>query len=121
MQGWLRDGTVPPRQPRVEVEPGPAPRVRRDELGNAVGGIRLPELAAPVREYRGMAMGSGRPPLFGASKRLDDDVVRALYPTRAAYLRRWNEAVDALVASGAVRSEDAPRLKARGEAVELPL
>jgi hypothetical protein len=103
------------------VDPGPAPRVRRDELGNAIGGIRLPELAVPTREYRGMAMGSGRPPLFGASKPFDDDVVRALYPSRAAYLQRWNDAVDAIVESGAIRFEDTARLKARGEAVELPL
>jgi hypothetical protein len=121
MQGWLLDGRVPPHQPRVEVDPGPAPRVRRDGLGNAIGGIRLPELAVPTREYRGMAMGSGRPPLFGASKPFDDDVVRALYPSRAAYLQRWNDAVDAIVESGAIRFEDTARLKARGEAVELPL
>ena len=33
-----------------------------------VGGIRLPELAAPLREYRGIAFGTGRPPLMGSSR-----------------------------------------------------
>jgi hypothetical protein len=121
MHGWLADGVAPPSQPRVEVVAGPAPKVRRDEWGNAVGGIRLPEMAAPVREHRGMAIGAGWPPLFGASRPFSAEVVRRLYPTRQAYLDRWNEAVDALVGSGAVRPDDADLLHRRGETVELPL
>jgi hypothetical protein len=120
MQRWLADGVAPPSQPRVEVEPGATARVRRDELGNAVGGIRLPEIAAPLREFRGMAIGTGRAPLFGASRPFTDEVVRALYPSRRGYLGRWNDAVDELVVSGAIRPEDERVLKDRGEALELP-
>ncbi|MGE3833723.1 MAG: alpha/beta hydrolase domain-containing protein [Acidimicrobiia bacterium] len=120
IHGWVAGGPPAPAQPRVEVDPGPAPRVRRDELGNAVGGIRLPELEAPVREYRGMAIGTGRPPLFGASRPLADDVIRRLYPTRRDYLERWGAAVDRLAASGAIRPEDVEVLRARGESVVLP-
>ena len=53
IQRWLTEGTAPRHQPRIEVEPGRPARIPRDELGNAFGGIRLPELAAPLREYRG--------------------------------------------------------------------
>jgi hypothetical protein len=119
-QRWLTEGILPPHQPRVEVEGSPAPRVRRDEHANAIGGIRLPELEAPLRNYKGMAIGTGRPPLFGASRRFPDDVVRGLYASRAAYLERWDDAVDRLVESGAVRPEDRLPMRARGEAVELP-
>jgi hypothetical protein len=121
LQRWLTTGEPAPAQPRVEVLPGPAPRVRRDEHGNALGGIRLPELEAPVREYRGMAVGSGRPPLFGASRPLPDDVVRALHPSPGAFLERWCAAVDHLVTSGALRPEDGPAMKVRGAEVPLPL
>jgi len=86
-----------------------------------VGGIRLPELEAPTHEYHGVAFGTGRAPLFGAARPLDDEAVRARFPTRAAYVARWHDAVDALVATGALRPEDAPGMKARVDGVSLPL
>ena len=67
-QRWLTEATAPRHQPRIRVEPGRPARIPRDELGNAFGGIRLPELAAPLREYRGIAFGTGRPPLMGSSR-----------------------------------------------------
>jgi hypothetical protein len=118
---WLAEGVSPVSQPRIGSEPGAPPKLRRDQYGNVVGGIRLPELAAPTHEYRGMSFGTGRAPLFGAARRLPDDVLVALYPTRATYLDRWHAAVDALVASGALRPEDAPEMHARGETVVLPV
>jgi hypothetical protein len=117
---WLADGTPAPSQPRIEFDAGPPPTIRRDELGNACGGIRLPELAAPTHEYRGMAFGTGRAPLFGSARPFSDDELRALYPDRARYLERWNAAVDVLVEAGALRPDDVPAARARAETVTLP-
>jgi len=117
---WANGDGSAPAQPRIEVEAGSPPRIRRDDNGNAVGGIRLPEIAVPVSEYRGMSFGTGRPPLFGAARRLPDDRLRVLYSSRADYLARWSAAVDSLVESGALRPADAPDMKARGEGVHLP-
>jgi hypothetical protein len=121
LHGWLADGTPAPSQPRIAVDGERRPILRRDDLGNVVGGIRLPELEAPTHEYHGVAFGTGRAPLFGAARPLDDDTVRARFPTRAAYVARWHDAVDALVATGALRPEDAPAMKARVDQVSLPL
>ena len=121
LHGWLTDGTPAPSQPRIAVDAPGRPTLRRDELGNVVGGIRLPELEAPTHEYHGVAFGTGRAPLFGAARPLDDEAVRARFPTRAAYVARWHDAVDALVATGALRPEDAPATKARVDEVSLPL
>ena len=118
---WAGGGPPPGSQPRVEVDPGIQGKVVRDRFGNAIGGIRLPQVAAPVAEYRGMSFGTGRPPLFGAARRFDDGLLQAIYPTRAGYLRRWNETVDHLLASGALLEEDAGELRAAGSEVELPL
>jgi hypothetical protein len=59
---------------------------------------------------------------FGGSQPFTDDELRALYPSRDVYVERWNDAVDALVSSGALRPEDAPAMKARAEveAARLP-
>lgn len=121
LHGWLTHGTAAPSQPRIEFDPGPPPTIRRDDLGNAYGGIRLPELAAPTQEYRGVAFGTGRAPLFGSARPFSAEQLCRLYPDRAAYVQRWNAAVDVLIASGALRPEDAPETRARAETVELPV
>jgi hypothetical protein len=121
LQHWLVDGVPAPAQPRIEMDPGPPLRIATDDAGNARGGIRLPELAMPTATYQGVAMGTGRLPLFGAATPFTDDELRARYPDRATYERGWNDAVDALVATGALRPEDTPAMRARAADVHLPL
>jgi hypothetical protein len=117
---WLADGTPAPHQPRIEMDPGPPLRIAVDDVGNARGGIRLPELEVPTATYQGVAMGTGRLPLFGAATPFTDDELRARYTSRADYEARWSAAVDALVASGALRAGDAPAMRARAAEVALP-
>lgn len=117
---WLADGTPAPHQPRIAMDPGPPLRIAVDDVGNARGGIRLPELEVPTATYRGVAMGTGRLPLFGAATPLADDDLRARYPSRAAYEREWDAAVDALVTSGALRPDDASSMRERVAEVRLP-
>jgi hypothetical protein len=118
---WVADGGPAPVQPRIEIVGGSPATIRRDDLGNAVGGIRLPELEAPIAEYRGLSFGTGRAPLFGASRPFSDDVLRRLYPTSEAFLDGWHRAVDRLLASGAILAEDALQMMARGEEIRLPV
>jgi hypothetical protein len=120
MHRWLADGVAAPTHPRIEFDDSSPPAIVRDTHGNARGGIRLPEVAVPTAEYRGMAFGTGRAPLFGSARPFSDDEIRAVYPDRAAYVEQWCAAVDALVASGALRPDDAPTMKARGESIPLP-
>ena len=117
---WVAEGRPAPSFPRIEVEPGQPPRVRRTPLGNAIGGIRLPELEVPVAEYRGAATGTGLPPLFGAARPFGDDQLRAMYPSRGPFEAQWRRAVDALVAAQAIRPEDAAAMHQRVEGVRLP-
>ncbi len=119
---WVEEGRPAPRQPRIEIDDDPRPSVRRDEHGNALGGIRLPELEAPVAEYRGMGAGTGTglPALYGASRRFSDEVLRSMYPDRRVFEDRWRGAVERLVATGALRPEDAPGMIERMHQVELP-
>jgi hypothetical protein len=113
---WLIDGTPAPHQPRVQHVVEPRPAIVRDQFGNALGGVRLPDLEAPTHEHRGLAFGAGYPPPFGASQPFTADELRALYPSREAFLQRWTDAVDRLVATGALRPEDAGAMKDRAEA-----
>ncbi|HEY3671663.1 MAG TPA: alpha/beta hydrolase domain-containing protein [Acidimicrobiia bacterium] len=117
---WLADGVPAPHQPRIEMDPGPPLRIATDDVGNARGGIRLPEMAMPTATYRGAAMGTGRLPLFGAALPFTDDELRARYPGRAEYEQGWDDAVDALLTSGSLRPEDAPAMRQRAAEVRLP-
>jgi Alpha/beta hydrolase domain len=116
---WVADGEPAPAQPRIDAD-RERRALRRDHDGNVRGGIRLPELAVATHEYRGMAIGTGRAPLFGSARPLPDDVVRARFRDRADHDARWVAAVDALVASGALRPDDAPAMGARAASVALP-
>ncbi len=117
---WVEDGVPAPAQPRIQVDFQRPPQIRRDALGNAIGGVRLPEMAVPTAEYRGMSFGTGRAPLFGACRPFSDDVLRDLYPTRDRYAACWNQAVDDLIGAGALLAEDAPAMRARLGEVRLP-
>ena len=118
---WVVDGIPPPPQPPIEIVAGERGAVRRDPLGNALGGIRLPELEVPTAEHRGMALTAGRPALFGASRPFSDETLRSLYPTRADFAARWKQAVDRLTQTGAILPEDAATMVTRGDEVRLPV
>jgi hypothetical protein len=54
LQKWLVNGTPPPQSPQVSTIPlffGAFHLVNHDSLGNAIGGIRLPEIVAPTETY----------------------------------------------------------------------
>jgi hypothetical protein len=120
LQAWMEGGPPPPSQPRIEFDQDDsgAATIRRDEQGNAIGGIRLPEMEAPVAEYHGRddtAAGLGT--LYGWARPFPTEELARLYPSPEAYVKVWEEAVDHLVATGALRPEDAPDYRSRGAEV----
>jgi len=109
---WVRDGVAPPQSPAIELGPDPAAAdpIARDALGNAKGGIRLPELEAPTATLDGGAntgaqeAAAGAPRnfcfLFGRTKPLDAATLKARYPTHDVFVKAFGAAVDALVTQG---------------------
>ena len=90
--------------------------IERDEFGNAIGGIRVPELEAPIASYRGERTGGlGNPNwLSGETKPFDESLLNKLYPRENDRAKRWNQAVEKLVEQGLVLPEDVQSLRARG-------
>ena len=77
--------------------------LRRDEHGNALGGVRLPALDVPVATYRGeFQYGAG-----GSTSALDKDTLTALYPSHEDYVARMRTATAAAVAGGFMLPTDA--------------
>lgn len=119
MHRWLASGVPASRQERIAFEPEGFHQIKLDPFGNAVGGVRLPEMEAPVARYQGAAFGSGHGALFGAALPFTKEQLRELYPTTGAYVVRWDAAVERLLADGVLRYEDADTMRARGRSVEL--
>ena len=109
MDPWRRRAAAPPRN---EFEADDPPTNRRDEFGNALGGIRLPDFAAPTGEHTGTGKGDVLASLIGYSRQFTPDELDRLYPDREAYLSRWHAALDHGVDAGFILAEDAPAMKA---------
>lgn len=100
---WVRTGTAPAPAPRIEIEVvDGTPTVRRDELGNALGGLRMPAVAVPVAAHSGEAhdLSNLLCGLFGSTRPFDAPTLTRLHGTPARYRERYAEAVDDAIARG---------------------
>jgi len=117
---WLNGDGPPPHQPRLSKQ-GQPPALPRDEHGNALGGIRWPDLEAPLSTCVGECPPEGFVQLFGTMTPFPPEKVRALYPDHRAWLDRYIAATRHLVDTRVVLEDDAGAMIARASATELPL
>jgi hypothetical protein len=118
---WVRTGTPPPHGPRLEVTSGSHPTIRRDGHGNALGGIRTPEVEAPVAALSGNAPAGSSVTcgLFGSTVPFDQATLTSLYPTHAAYVSRFQAAAQQAVRAGFLLPADAAALEAAASASDV--
>ncbi len=117
---WLDCGPPPPHQPRLLKQGDPA-QLPRDEHGNAIGGIRWPDLEAPLGTHVAEHFGDELNTLTGNSTPFEPEKVRALYPDHAAWLATYRAALDHLVETEVVLPDDAAEMRARAEVRPLPV
>jgi hypothetical protein len=121
---WVKEGTAPPPSgPFIEgqmvaTEDGPVWKPELDGDGNALGGIRLPEIEAPLGVYTGfdfswldpaVAEGYPCPIVFafgGRFKQFSDEELAKRYPTNAAYREVFAAAVRKAFDAGYILEED---------------
>jgi hypothetical protein len=123
---WVTKNLEPPTASVVQVSAArPAPEfatIDRDANGLAFGGIRLPRIAVPTA----LNTGENRPAnatnpvnafcvLYGTHIPFETVKMKALYPSRAAYLREVRRVIDDLVQRGFVLKEDTPTLVRNAE------
>src|SRR5262249_51476321 len=56
---WVRRGRAPASTPPLSVRPGFPPTIEHDPLGNAVGGIRTPQIDVPIAVLSGIGQPVG--------------------------------------------------------------
>ena len=125
---WVTTGQAPPQSPRLEVNPANPHAFLHDANGNALGGIRSPQVAAPVAKLSGVGQPGATPVhtragantkpvsgqalcgIFGTTVPFSAAKLAALYPTHAAFVQKWDAATAAEVKEGYLLPADAQTL-----------
>jgi hypothetical protein len=112
LAGWIATGRAPATAPALEVDPGFPPVIRRDGLGNALGGVRTPQVDVPIA----VVSGTGQPVgsacgRFGTTIAFDATTLASLYPSHRAYVSAVKRAATRAVARGWVLPMDAKAIR----------
>lgn len=106
---WVATGKPPPQSPRLDM--ASSTTLVADRNGEAVGGVRTPQVQAPIAVVSGVpAGGGGFCVLFGRTVPFSSAKLAKLYPTHAAFVHKWDRAVATDVAAGYLLSADAKNL-----------
>ena len=113
LNAWVVDGTPPPKAPRLQTTGDEAAPFVLDADGNVKGGIRTPQVDAPVATLSGLGQtGNSFCGIFGTTKPFDATTLAEKYPTHAAFVKAWNAATDRAVKAGFIVAADAKDIKA---------
>ena len=116
---WVRGEGPPPEQPLIEISGSPIDVVR-DGFGNAQGGVRLPELAVPTKQYGPFGLPTISHRLRGFALPFDDATLRARYPSHDDYVAKFTAATDAAVDAGVLLDHDADAGLRAARAADVP-
>lgn len=105
MAAWVADGTLPPTASRLSRDD--EGRIRRDADGNALGGLRLPDLDVPTATHTGLSDRDGYCGLTGSTVPFSEAELAERYPTEEGYAQALAAAVQDAVDAGHLLPEDA--------------
>lgn len=109
LERWVSTSTPPPQSPRLDVASPTS--YATDQNGEALGGIRIPQVAAPIAIVNGTGdtstAGGGFCGIFGTTIPFSASKLAQLYPTHQAFVQKWDQAVAADVSKGYLLSADA--------------
>lgn len=107
---WVRTGEPPAVGPYLQASSTTPIELLRDTHGNALGGIRTPQVDVPIARIDGLNTGPAFCGLFGSTTPFTPATLAALYPTHAAFVDAWTDSVNATIDAGFILPEDGPSL-----------
>jgi hypothetical protein len=109
---WVRTGRSPAPAPPLSVRPGRSPSIDLDPLGNAIGGIRTPQVDVPIAALSGVGQPLGSPcTRFGTTIAFDAATLTSLYPSHRSYVRAVDRAAKRAIRGGFVLAVDAKAIR----------
>jgi quercetin dioxygenase-like cupin family protein len=115
---WINDGTAAPAAPQFERNPDGT--LKRDADGELLGGIRLPQLAAPTAQNSGFNSGPGTCMLAGFHRNFSPAELKARYHDHPAYLREVEKATQDVLKAGFILPYDADHIRQSAAASAVP-
>ena len=112
LRDWAAGGTAPTHQKPLEIADG---AIVRDAHGNALGGVRTPQLDIPVATLSGEGNS-----LIGKTTPFPPDVLASLYPSHDAYVKAFTDAAKQAAARGVVLQVDVPEMIDEAKAAKVP-
>ena len=111
---WVRGSAEPPPSRVIDLVDGQngSREIARDAAGNALGGVRLPSLEAPLGRYLPNNTGAGFCFLIGSFVPFEQNELARRYPEHRTYLQRVAYAADRAVADRFLLEADAERILA---------
>jgi len=115
----VRRGRPPRSAPRLEVSAGPPVAIQKDEHGNALGGVRTPQVDVPIATFTGEQAGPIICRLFGTTTPFDGAELASLYPSHPTFVSAYRKALRRSVRAGWILRPDAKLMRewAAGAAV----
>ncbi len=107
---WVATGTAPPMAPLIDFT-GDPPEIVRDAHGIACGGVRLPQVEAPVAQNSAIPVADDIfSLLWGSSVPFPAAELAELYGDVATFVARFEAAARAAEAAGLLLARDVPTL-----------
>jgi hypothetical protein len=104
LTAWVTRGTAPAHGEPLTIVDG---KIARDRLGNALGGVRTPQLDVPTAVLSGEGLS-----IIGRTVPFDAATLRSLYPARSDYVRAFDRATERAVRAGHILATDVPEIEA---------
>jgi hypothetical protein len=147
MHRWVRKGERPPDAPLLVPDPdatststspfgafgsmfggfGNVATFKKDEYGNVLGGVRLPEIDVPTATYttqnsakRGDMASLMACIFMGAAEPFTEERLLQLYPTHDDYVKKYTQAADKALADGFLLQEDYQDAIEEAKAAPIP-
>jgi hypothetical protein len=113
---WVATGTAPPTAPRLRIVSSSPVVLAKDAQGNVRGGVRSPQVDAPVATLSGARNGGSGSlgqfcSLFGSTVPFSATQLHSLYKNHAAFVTQWDQSVQRDIAGGFLLGPDAAELR----------
>ena len=127
MSNWITTDQAPPQSTQIEYRNW---KVVRDEHGNALGGIRLPEVEVPIATHNYANSGSFTEgnwlinsfacPFLGNTVPFSDEKLQGLYSSHDEYVSQFTDTAMELVEAGFLLPADFNESVENAKAVLIP-
>jgi Alpha/beta hydrolase domain len=108
---WVVNGTPAPQPPYLQTTQSSPVVFALDSNGNAAGGVRSPQVDAPIAALGGVGSGPTFCFLFGTTVPFSAAHLADLYKNHGQFVSAWNQATQTDVKAGYILPADATELK----------